>query len=198
MDEFGIRWKHPTNGWFVHQKPTELVMLTNYLNNKGIKKILEIGTATGGTAMYWANWVLDDGIVYTLDNRNDNKCYKGTMYEQKIVEMVGDTHDIAFKFEVFNKVGPVDLLFIDGDHSYEGVREDFFSFYPLVRRGGFIALHDIVDSEYHRERGCFVAKFWKEIDVWHCTKSQFIETREIPGVNTPVLSMGIGLVEVGL
>jgi predicted O-methyltransferase YrrM len=39
---------------------------------------------------------------------------------------------------------PVDVLFIDGDHTYEGVRRDFEMYKSLVRDGGVIAFHDIV------------------------------------------------------
>ena len=35
------------------------------------------------------------------------------------------------------------MLFIDGDHSYEGVEHDFLTYGPLVRRDGIIAFHDI-------------------------------------------------------
>lgn len=37
----------------------------------------------------------------------------------------------------------IDFLFIDGDHSVGGCLDDFVSFYPFVRRGGHILLHDI-------------------------------------------------------
>ena len=37
----------------------------------------------------------------------------------------------------------IDFLFIDGDHSIGGCLDDFVSFYPFVRRGGHILLHDI-------------------------------------------------------
>lgn len=46
-----------------------------------------------------------------------------------------------------------DFLFIDGDHEYEGVVQDFVSYYPLVRPGGLIALHDIVPDNFART-GC--------------------------------------------
>lgn len=37
---------------------------------------------------------------------------------------------------------PIDLLFIDGDHSYEGVKADYENWAPYVKKGGFIAFHD--------------------------------------------------------
>jgi len=37
-----------------------------------------------------------------------------------------------------------DFVFIDGDHSYEGSSADFEAYYPLVKKGGIFAGHDIV------------------------------------------------------
>ena len=51
----------------------------------------------------------------------------------------------------------VDFLFIDADHSYEGVKKDFEMYSLLVRKGGIIAFHDIVPSGYPT-----VYKFWNE------------------------------------
>ncbi|MBL9091062.1 MAG: class I SAM-dependent methyltransferase [Planctomycetaceae bacterium] len=36
----------------------------------------------------------------------------------------------------------VDFIFIDGDHSYEGLKGDWLGWTPLIARGGIIALHD--------------------------------------------------------
>jgi hypothetical protein len=48
--------------------------------------------------------------------------------------------DTEFTGEVF------DLAFIDGDHTYEGVKHDYHKVRPHVRQGGIICLHD--DSEH--------------------------------------------------
>jgi hypothetical protein len=42
--------------------------------------------------------------------------------------------------------GPLDLAFIDGDHSEEGVRADFVKVQKFVKEGGIIALHDVRDG----------------------------------------------------
>ena len=55
----------------------------------------------------------------------------------------------------------IDLLFIDGDHTYEGVKKDFEMYSPLVGQGAIIAFHDIV--VHPPESGCEVSKFWREI-----------------------------------
>jgi hypothetical protein len=40
---------------------------------------------------------------------------------------------------------PISLLWIDGDHSYEGVKDDFEAWTPFVIPGGIIAFHDSID-----------------------------------------------------
>jgi predicted O-methyltransferase YrrM len=41
---------------------------------------------------------------------------------------------------------PLELLFVDGDHSYEGARADFARWGELVRPGGHLLFHDAVDT----------------------------------------------------
>jgi hypothetical protein len=63
-----------------------------------------------------------------------------------------------------------DFLFIDGDHSYAGVKRDFEMYSPLVKPGGWVGFHDINDTEIHRGFGCQVEQFWTEL---HGTKQEF-------------------------
>lgn len=37
---------------------------------------------------------------------------------------------------------PIDVLFIDGDHSYEGCMDDWNNFSPFVKKGGWVFFHD--------------------------------------------------------
>ena len=55
----------------------------------------------------------------------------------------------------------LDFLFIDGDHSYAGVKQDFEFYSRFVKRGGLIGFHDI----YHRsmQPDIEVHKFWDEL-----------------------------------
>jgi predicted O-methyltransferase YrrM len=41
---------------------------------------------------------------------------------------------------------PLEVLFIDGDHSYEGAKADYERWSAFVRPGGHLLLHDAVDS----------------------------------------------------
>src|SRR5208282_1825642 len=55
----------------------------------------------------------------------------------------------------------LDYLFIDGDHTYEGVQRDFRMYSPLVRSGGIVAFHDI--ATHTQGSDCQVAQFWNDI-----------------------------------
>jgi MMP 1-O-methyltransferase len=41
---------------------------------------------------------------------------------------------------------PLDLVFVDADHRYEGARADFERWGPLLRPGGHLLFHDAVDE----------------------------------------------------
>jgi predicted O-methyltransferase YrrM len=52
--------------------------------------------------------------------------------------IVGKSADLAWQFSPQT----IDLLFIDGDHTYEGVKIDLELWVPLVKPGGIVAGHD--------------------------------------------------------
>jgi hypothetical protein len=68
---------------------------------------------------------------------------------------------------------------VDGDHSYEGVKRDFEMFWPLVEKGGFLAIHDIGSPD--RDGNVYGTRiFWSELKK--SQKYQLIEIQEDPGV----------------
>lgn len=83
----------------------------------------------------------------------------------------GDSTDADIKQEVVKALGnqSIDFLFIDGDHTYEGVKKDFEIYAPLVRPGGIIGFHDVAlegknaDGHEWESLGLQVKKFWDEI-----------------------------------
>ena len=84
----------------------------------------------------------------------------------------------------------IDFLFIDGDHSYEGVKKVLEQYKTLVGDGGIIAFHDIVaNTTYHPDtKYIVVLRFWNEIK----TKYKYKEIIE----NVNQVSMGIGILFV--
>jgi hypothetical protein len=59
-------------------------------------------------------------------------------------------------------------IHLDGDHSYQGVKKDFNSFWNSLNRGCFLAFHDIhTQSDENFEYG--VNKFWRQLKKKHST-----------------------------
>lgn len=192
--------------WPITQKKYEIVMIQEFLKNEKISTVLEIGTSRGGTATLWAMMVApNNGRVFCCDVRFDwgsfidgNVVYNRQVYDnfnagKYITEFPGDSHDPRFIEAVKKEVGEVDLLFLDGDHSYEGVKQDFYNFYSTVKMGGHILFHDITDTEFHRSEGVDVARFWQELKkTFDCY--EFIDNNKYRWVDAH-LCMGIGIIK---
>ena len=57
----------------------------------------------------------------------------------------GDSVDFSFTYDDET----IDTLFIDGDHTYEGVKKDIEAWYPKVKKGGTIIFHDYQRDKVH-------------------------------------------------
>lgn len=66
--------------------------------------------------------------------------------EDYVVPLVGYTAEVAARYTG----GPIRVLLIDADHSYDGVRQDFELWSPLVAPGGVIIFHDYDVPEVRR------------------------------------------------
>lgn len=109
---------------------------------------LEIGSAAGGNAYAFNYFFGFDKMVLIDDNRHKKhslrkEILKGINY----VEYVGDSHSKQ-AVDFVEKTGMLfDILFIDGDHSYNGVKTDFELYCRFVKPYGFILFHDTIFVE---------------------------------------------------
>lgn len=104
--------------------------------------IVDIGTAAGGSAFIMALASKPKVQVFTIDPvQNDNFLFMRNALglEKKLVFWNGDSKDVYGHFLDTD----IDMLFIDGVHSYQGVKDDYETFGSRVKKGGIVAFHDI-------------------------------------------------------
>jgi len=156
------------------QVKDEIIELASLLDNLKPSAVLEIGTENGGTLFLWSRVASSDATIISIDLPEGPfgggyPKWKMPFYEsfarskQRMYLVRGDSHDsVAFRnVKRILETCKLDFLFIDGDHTYEGVKKDFEMYSPLVREGGIIAFHDIVP--HPPESGCEVSKFWNQV-----------------------------------
>lgn len=72
-------------------------------------------------------------------------------------------------------------IYIDGDHTFQGVQKDFNLLWPKLSKGGFMAFHDIFPKGYFRRQYKFgVWRLWQRLSKVH--KSFYIPGRSGLGV----------------
>ena len=117
--------------------------------------MLEIGVREGGTNFMFANALESNRHVLGVDVRLQNLHLLREFRPPWIAKqeyVCGDSHRPSTVSRVQRRLGSakLDLLFIDGDHSYEGAAADFKAYRRLVRVGGIIAFHDICMDHFKR------------------------------------------------
>jgi predicted O-methyltransferase YrrM len=129
------------------------------------KTIVEIGSWMGRSTRALGDNVVLGGVVFAVDHWAGAKGY----YTQLTIKKLGGPDVLYQKFrrntadlikdgtvvpirsasqdamaKLTKKLGnwEVDLVFVDGDHSYSACMRDITDYLPLVRRGGVMAGHD--------------------------------------------------------
>jgi predicted O-methyltransferase YrrM len=164
---------------------SELSSLFRLVRERKPRIVVEIGTAHGGTFWAWCKLATDDGLLVSIDfpggdatsivdgkdlygKRNLDRLHSYGRADQELHLWLADSHAAGTisKLEGLLEGRKIDFLFIDGDHSYEGVKKDYELYLSFV--DGVIAFHDIIhhtkipDAQVHR--------LWKEIRGKHKTQ----------------------------
>jgi len=130
--------------------------ICNSIDNDNIK-YFEIGSFAGGSASLMSTnskvsycYSLDIGYpvnkeipIRNVNNFKHNKC------EYEYIE--GDSTNVDIVRQVTEKITNIDILFIDGEHSRNGVISDFNNYEKIVKQNGYIVFDDYMDDIYSPE-----------------------------------------------
>lgn len=182
------------------QHPSEIVGLLELMRRSRPNTVLEIGTATGGTTYLLSHFTAPKGTVITVDRRpgiSSDTLRRGSRRRQSIEVVILDSHTAEARNSLHERLRDgVDVLFVDGDHTYEGVRQDFVEYADLLRPGSLLVFHDVVDdysNKYGIKTNAWVGgvpQFWRELTQAAPATFEIREYIDDPGQD----GLGIGVI----
>jgi predicted O-methyltransferase YrrM len=157
------------------QKGEELSALLELVEEHEPRKVLEIGTCSGGTLYCWCRLATPDAVLISIDlpggrwgggYTEERAGEMQTLFprpEQELHLLARDSQEQSTLQAVQALLGEeqLDFLFIDGDHTYDGVKRDFEMYGSLVRTEGLIVFHGI--RGYPKNPIVKVDEVWNEI-----------------------------------
>jgi cephalosporin hydroxylase len=186
---------------WMSQRRSEFTRLANAVRELRPEVIVEIGTRKGGTLFTWCRYTRAQKIIsidlpgsgtedgYPPEKQKFYKLFVMDQPDREVVLLHEDSHDPATLQRVRRELNgkAIDFLFIDGDHTLDGVKQDFEMYSPLVRAGGLVAFHDIIPCKTANPAASTiqVPEFWQSIKGRY-RHDEFLEP-------AGQLSMGIGV-----
>jgi predicted O-methyltransferase YrrM len=183
-------------GISLRQDPNEFFQLTQHVLKLQANTFVEIGTCGGGSLWMLSQYLPLEATIVSIDlpgaawGKQASKPKKELVAELlttqgrkvHLVEMDSHEKSTADYLRQLLEGKAIDFLFIDGDHSWEGVLSDWRMYHHMVRSGGMIAFHDIVQSKKTR-----AVKVWA---LWDVLKTIF---KNVELVSHNVKGYGIGV-----
>lgn len=130
----------PIDGWLT---PIEGIVLTHLAEQCRSGCIVNIGCAFGRSVQYLCERATVPVYAIDLLLTPDLMIFKNEVTRKPIL-IEGDSRNR----EVVGMVSePIELLFIDGDHSIDGATDDFLNWIPKVQSGGYVVIHDVFHDQ---------------------------------------------------
>jgi predicted O-methyltransferase YrrM len=182
------------------QLKKEITELIDILAKRKPTFVLEIGTSRGGTLFLLTRISSPNAVIISIDLPQGEfggvfypnwktQFYESFAINQQKIHLIREDSHASSTVDLVKRIldgQRLDFLFIDGDHTYEGVKLDFRAYSSLVNKGGLIAFHDICSGP--QELVGEVDRFWDMIKLAYNYK-------EIVG-NPDQKGFGIGLLSI--
>jgi predicted O-methyltransferase YrrM len=179
------------------QRETEILPMLRMVAEREARTIVELGTGEGGTTLLFSNALPSVSLVVGVSLFVTNRVRLSEFHRETVsLHLIDGSCYAAETISTVKSVlggRPIDLLFIDGDHTLAGALLDFRSYRGLVAPGGLIAFHDIVPDQ--RLRGGPPSEAWSgEAPVlWEILRHQYRHWEFVESWNQ--LGSGIGVLE---
>jgi methyltransferase family protein len=168
------------------QFPSQLGPYLATVADAGVVSYLEVGVEHGGTFAITVEFLRRFGLRRALAVDLGPTPLLFRRWKRPEVSFAAmNSHSPAFA-ALLRDQGPFDLALIDGDHSEEGVRQDFETVRPHAR---MLALHDIVEEAH-----AGVGRVWSAIREEYADEYEFREfTAQYPELDWARLGIGLAI-----
>lgn len=167
--------------YHAEQTLQEFMYMAKICKNLHPNYIMEIGTRRGGTLRFWYDTLLKfrdmekDALIIAVDIEHEPQWnYKRTSIPIHFLKMDSLHHKTVERVSEILGDRKLDILFIDGNHTYNAVKQDYENYQGFVRQGGIILFHDI-NAEHDQ-----VGRFFRENIGSH--KSLYIHSKDSQGI----------------
>ncbi len=162
----------PANRGIICLDFDEAAYIFELLGSMNAAKCVEIGRFKGGSSFLMAAAMDDKSQLISIDNHTKMPAeYNGDELDASLkvalaqfglesrVELItADSTKVPFS------ASTNDLVFIDGDHSYEGVRKDYLHWRTSLKPGGHVIFHDAATSRDFTTADSGPARLVREIE----------------------------------
>jgi len=130
---------------FLQQDLDEISCAINFLigQNKLYSNLLEVGSAAGGNARVFCELLNIEDLTIIDDNQHSQHVYReANLKHLNPKQYIGNSQSSEARSWLQEQNKKYDIVYIDGDHSYEGVVRDINNYKDFVKDEGYMIFHD--------------------------------------------------------
>ena len=165
-DDAVSHWRDTSQGWILVYEEAVLCALASTLRDGA--RVVNIGAGAGTSACAILRGLsdLDHAQLISVDldeamtTREREAVDTQAIDPDRLEQIIGDSAQVGREWTG----SPIDLLFVDGSHSYEGVSADLAAWTPHMAPGAVLACHDYGDLR--QEALTRAIDDWRERHPW--------------------------------
>lgn len=173
------------NGWlFPLQRMRETAAMIRMAREIEPRTVIEIGSDKGGSFFHWIHGLpsVSKAIAVEIRGVPFDAEFADYFRDRRILSLAASSYEYRTVRTVSEFIGTgfADCLFIDGDKA--NVAKDFKRYAPMIRKGGLIFIHDIVDDIEPRRFFKSLAGTYRTSEIINTSEYDEIERRERSGL----------------
>lgn len=132
-------------GIYLQQNPDEISQVLSFIieNNYKCDSMLEVGSAAGANAKVFCEILKINDLFIVDDNRHwRHNIRKENLSKINYKEYIGNSQSKEASDWLSSFSKKFNIIYIDADHSYQGVKNDIDNYLPFLQEDGILIFHD--------------------------------------------------------